>query len=110
MKLNWLPVKQRIEFKLLLQTFKALNNQGPLYIRELISVYQPTRNLRSQDQLLLEVPRTRLKTYGDRAFSVCAPKLWNALPLYIKKSSSVNVFKKQVKTLLYNQVYLVDKC
>ena len=35
---------------------------------------------------LLEVPNVRLKSYGDRAFSVAAPKHWNEIPLDIKLS------------------------
>ena len=56
MQLHWLPVKERINFKILLTiaTFKALHGINPLYLRELISPYQPRRALRSSDQLLLE--------------------------------------------------------
>ncbi|MDF4350591.1 reverse transcriptase family protein, partial [Vibrio parahaemolyticus] len=41
--LHWLPVKSRIEFKILLLTYKALNGQAPSYLRELIVPYYPTR-------------------------------------------------------------------
>ena len=46
--------------------------------------YKYTRNLRSQSQHLLSVPKSRTVTYGDRAFSVCAPKLWNELPFQLR--------------------------
>ena len=54
---------------------------------------------------LLSVPHTRLKTRGDRAFEVVAPKLWNALPAPLWSGDSVNSFKKQVKTHLFRQVF-----
>ena len=41
------------------------------------------------------------KTYGDRAFSVCAPKIWNTAPLEIRQSSRVLFFKKKLKTFLF---------
>ena len=44
-----------------------------------------------------------LKTYGDKAFSVCAPKLWNLLPLDLRKSPSLTGFKKELKTYLFRQ-------
>ena len=61
----------------------------------------PTRRLRSSDNYVLNVPRYNLKSYGDRAFSVAAPKLWNNLPLDIKLIPTVNVcmFKSKLKDL-----------
>ena len=79
--LHWLPVKYRTEFKVLLFVFKALHGLAPQYISELICPLHNTRSLRSSGQLLLAVPRSRLRGKGDRAFAVAAPKLWNSLPL-----------------------------
>ena len=78
--LHWLPVEKRINFKILTLTYKCLHNLAPIYLEELIKPYNPVRNLRSSDQLLLEVPKTRLKIYGDRSFTKAAPTLWNSLP------------------------------
>ena len=38
MKLHWLPVKARVEFKICLITFNSLKFNQPLYIRELLSL------------------------------------------------------------------------
>ena len=46
--LHWLPVKSRIEFKILLLTNKAVNNQAPSYLKELLVPYCPQRTLGSQ--------------------------------------------------------------
>ena len=46
-ELHWLPVEQRIIFKLLLMTFKCLNGIAPSYLSDLITMYIPRRNLRS---------------------------------------------------------------
>lgn len=35
-RLNWLPIHSRIEYKLLLLSFKALNNLAPVYKSELL--------------------------------------------------------------------------
>ena len=55
--LHWLPVKQRIDFKILLLTYKALNGLAPAYIRELLTPYIHARTLRSMDNNLLEPPK-----------------------------------------------------
>ena len=103
--LHWLPVQQRIILKILLYTYKSFNGLTPTYLSDLISPYMPRRALRSADQLLLQQPTYKLKSYGSRAFSVCAPKLWNSLPLEIKSSSSVPVFKCNLKTYLFRLAY-----
>ena len=84
---------------------KALNNLAPVYISNLLVRYEPSRNLRSTDKYLLRIPQTHLKTYGDRAFSVAASRLWNALPMDIKLSPSVSVFKNRRKTHLFRVTY-----
>ena len=66
-ELHWLPVEQRIIFKILLLTFKALNNLYPSYISDLLETYKPTKSLRSSSRNLLAIPRSKLKSYGDRA-------------------------------------------
>ena len=78
--LHWLPVSERIKFKILLLTFKALHQQSPTYIQDLITRYLPSRSLRSSSTLSLNPVSFNLKTYGSRAFSVSAPELWNKLP------------------------------
>jgi hypothetical protein len=101
--LHWLPVHQRIKFKILLITFKALNNQAPGYIAELIHLHQPGRNLRSCDKLLLHKPVARSVSYGERAFSIAAPTLWNTLPLQVRQSPSISTFKTRLKSHLFTQ-------
>ena len=36
--------------------------------------------------MLLAGPKTETKLYGDRSFAARAPRLWNALPVDIKKT------------------------
>ena len=50
---------------------------------------------------LLVTPRLRLRFYDDRAFSVCAPKLWNNLPENVKCSPNLTSFKSNLKTYLF---------
>ncbi len=68
--LHWLPIQLRIDFKILLLVYKYLHNQAPSYLSELLHFYTPTRSLRSSDQNLFLVPKSRLKRRGDRAISV----------------------------------------
>ena len=105
-KLHWLPVKSQINYKILLLTYKALNGLAPSYLSELLDIYCPSRNLRSSSKLLLTTKKTNTVNYGDRAFSICAPKLWNNLPLHIRRAKSLSSFKSQLKTHLFNNSWL----
>ena len=103
-QLHWLPVRQRIIFKLLLLTFKTLNGQSPAYISDLVTVYQPQRTLRSASQYLLQESIGRTLTYG-RSFSRVAPRLWNRLPLALRSPQTISRFKAQLKTHLFRIAY-----
>ena len=92
-ELHWLPVRQRIIFKILLFVFKFFHNSIPIYLMESLQVSE-------RGQFVLKIPRTNTP-YGDRAFSSCAPKLWNALPLHIRSSNSIYYFRKQLKHHLF---------
>ena len=58
----------------------------------------------SQQATILTIPNrltvTRLK-FGDRAFSISASRLWNALPQHLKDSTLCQAFKKCLKTPLF---------
>ena len=105
-ELHWLPVEQRIIFKINLITFKCLNDLAPSYLKELITLYQPNRTLRSSsDKLKLATVPYNLKNYGYRSYSVHAPILWNSLPFFIRSADSVATFKSNLKTYLFKLAY-----
>ena len=102
--LHWLPVKYRIDYKLLLVTFNALHGMAPEYICDLIKPYVPVRQgLRSHGHALLEIPRSKLVTCGDRAFRGAVPLLWNSLPNVLRYIDCITLFKSTLKTHLINK-------
>ena len=103
--LHWLPVTQRIQFKVLVMIYKILHNQAPSYLCDLISRRQPCRPTRSSSGLLLVEPRYRQEFYGRRAFSVAAPRLWNATPSSIRNAPTLDCFKSRLKTHLFRSAF-----
>ena len=99
-ELHWLRIQERIEFKIILLTYKALNGLSPSYISELLQ-YNNISGSRSPS----------LKTYiakssmGSRANTSVAPCLWNALPDEIKHVDNISVFKKLLKSYLFRKSY-----
>uniref|UniRef100_A0A671W446 Reverse transcriptase domain-containing protein n=1 Tax=Sparus aurata TaxID=8175 RepID=A0A671W446_SPAAU len=105
-QLHWLPVKSRIDFKILLLTFKAIHNLAPPYLSNLLHIATPSRTLRSSSSILLTVPPARLTTMGSRAFSRSAPRLWNSLPPEIRNITTLSDFKSKLKTHLFKITFL----
>ena len=106
-QLHWLPIRVRIDFKILLLVYKTLHGKAPKYICDLLNDYQPRRQLRSMANDLLEEPKANLVSSGDRAFSVYAPRLWNKLELNIRQSDSVESFKSKLKSHLFQATHLL---
>ena len=107
-QLHWLPVSFRINFKILLLTFKAIHGLAPSYINDLVKI-RPLNSryrLRSNDGILLSHPNFKtFKTLDDHAFVASAPKLWKDLPLEIRMARSVDTLKKFLKTLLFSKAF-----
>ena len=95
--LHWLPVLQRIQYKVLLLTYKCLHGLAPGYLSDLL------QKSRRGNSLLL--PLTKRVHFGDRSFSKSGPVLWNLLPLHIRDSPSVDSFKSRLKTFLFKKAF-----
>ncbi len=86
-------------------SFKCLHDQAPKYLQDLLTWSQP-KGLRSDNKLLLVVPKSKQVTYGDSTFSIATPSLWSAFPNYIKLSVNIEVFKCHLKINLFKEFYI----
>jgi len=103
-ELHWLPVTYRIQYKIALLMFIVHDNRCPVYLSESVqsASSDPARQrLRSASSLDFIVPRTRTK-FGDRAFSVAGPTVWNSLPESVTSATTLASFKRKLKTYLFN--------
>ena len=103
-ELHWLPIEERINFKIATQTYKCLNDSAPQYLSTLVNKHVPARPLRSGSLNLLECPRTKT-TYEEKAFSVTAPKVWNNLQPKTRSSQTLTIFKRNLKTELFKKAF-----
>ena len=99
-KLHWLRIPQRIQYKILTIVFNSIHKEAPQYINELLHTYDSTYHLRSSKRTSLVIPKTH-KRAGDRSFSYIAPKLWNSLPPSLANKPSNSLFKKHLKSHLF---------
>jgi hypothetical protein len=108
-QLHWLPIQQRITYKLCTLMHASVNNIAPDYITNIllpVSEVSGRSQLRSASNGLFVVPRTRT-SIGSRAFSVAGPAAWNALPQPLRDIKSTDSFKNQLKTFLFKLHYII---
>ena len=93
-KLHWLPISERIKYKVACMCFSAISGSGPAYLSELLHVYTPSRTLRSSsDTRMLEIQQYKRKTHGFRTFSCFGPHIWNSLPQDLRHCSTCHLLK-----------------
>ena len=104
-KLHWLPVKARVEFKAAVLCYKCINKIAPPYMQKMLEIYVPSRNLRSHSKLLLKTKRSAYVKIGGRAFSIYGPTICNNIPQEIRLCKTITQFKSKLKTYLFKQSY-----
>ena len=108
-RLHWLPVKFRVNFKIAMLTFKCIHGLASEYLRTLIGKKRTAHyNLRSNKGILLQDKSAKSKkTLGDRAFVNASVKVWNSLPISIRNQNDFNVFKSLLKTHYFKEAFSV---
>ena len=105
-RLHWFPVGRRIEFKLALLIHKSLNGSTPRHLSDDCQLVSDVSRRVGFVHLMFPctcvVPRTHTG-FGDRAFQVDGPRLWNSLPASLRQSNTtVGQLKKLLKTHLFS--------
>ena len=90
--LHWLPVTQKIQFKIAATAFDCVRGTGPAYFKDVCATAVDTSsraNLLSADRGDMFVPRTTTQLLGRRSFHVAVPTVWNSLSLHCARHPSV---------------------
>ena len=106
--LHWLRAPERVVFKIAVLVYRCLHGTAPRYLvssLRQVADMPNRRRLRSSSTLRLDVPSTRLKTVGDRAFRVVAARVWNSLPDDVMAAQSLVDFRRRLKTHLFRVSY-----
>lgn len=107
-QLHWLPIRQRVTFKIATLVYKCLHGLAPPYLaRHCIPVatLEGRRSLRSAAGNKLFEPRTHTVRAGARPFAVCGPVVWNGLPPGLRADGhSLASFRRGLKTFLCEQL------
>ena len=98
--LHWLPIADRIRFKVAVLSYKAISTGQPSYLRNLLIPCAPARALRSGTRSLLKVPPCPLVACRP-AFSISAPTIWNSLSDHTRAADTLTSFRSRLKTELF---------
>jgi len=100
--LHWLPIRQRVTYKMATLVHKCINGRAPEYLAEFCHPSVDRRpGMRSAESGKLYVPRTQT-SFGDRSFAIAGPRTWNNLPDAIRYSSvTFLTFAKLLKSYLF---------
>ncbi len=100
--LHWLPFAARIKFKTLMLAYRTATGSAPACFHSLMTIYIPSRSLRSASERSLVVPSQRGTKSLSRTFSFTVPGWWNELPTPIRIAESLTIFKRHLKTHLFH--------
>ena len=108
--LHWLPIKARIQYKIIILVFKAFHSGTPAYLAALLKPKIQTRSTRSSVRInLLQIPKLAPYTrsrYSNKAFAIAGPTMWNEiLDDELRSCTNIETFKIKLKTLLFQLHY-----
>lgn len=109
--LHWLPIKFRVQYKLMLLAHKIIYPKPetpiPSYIKDQIqpkSYSAQSRVTRSSLAPTLQITfKPKLVTVGNRSYVFSIPDLWNRLPNELRLLESFTVFKAKLKSFYFSQ-------
>ena len=105
-KLHWLPIAQRIDYKISSLCYDVVSDTAPLYLSHHLCLWASSRSRRSSAGTRIFPIRTRKKKFQrQRAFFHLGPFTWNKLPYSVRHAQTQSQFKTQLKTTLFRPVY-----
>ena len=110
--LHWLPIRQRIIFKILVLVYKYLTTGQPRYFAPYLPLYKSAMNTRCSNpkNMFLHVPHYcspihKSKVNFNNSFLYDAPKLWHDLSHNICSAPNLSCFKSRLKTYLFQKSF-----
>jgi len=103
-ELHWLPVHLRIDYNLCLLMHSATVQCCPRYISDIVQTTAASsrrQGLRSSTDTFSYIVPLSYTKFGERAFSVAGPSVWNSLPADIRHITVISKFKRHLKTHLF---------
>lgn len=92
-KLKWLPLSRRRDLHIVNYTFKCLKGQVPDFMKDYFMISQTRYNTKRNGKDL-KLPRVKTEA-ARKAFYFNGARTFNDLPIHVKESNSIVLFKNQ---------------
>ena len=102
-KLHWLPISERIKYKVACMCFSAISGSGPAYLSELLHVYTPSRTDRYLTPACWKSNNTNARLMAFAPSHAFGSHIWNSLPQDLRHCSTLSSFKAKLETFLFSQ-------
>lgn len=102
-RLDWLPLKEELKLKRASLIFRRIKDENncPSYITKLLTRNSDRHTRTSRyGKYNLVCPSYNRETEGGRTFQANGAKLWNSIPLDIRKKDSIGSFRSSFKKYL----------
>ena len=104
--LHWLPISERIKFKVCCICYNSITKTAPTYLSDILPPYSNLGKLRSAtDSRKLKKISYNRKSHGYRSIQVYGPTCFNELPQEIRHAKNIKAFKTQLKTHLFDKYF-----
>ena len=103
-KCHFLTVNLRIKYKICVLVFKCIQGIAPFYLTEMLDKKESLESLRiNKDTMLLNCLKYDKPNYRNARFSSSAPRVWNELPITLRSTANLTIFKSRLKTHFFKQ-------
>ena len=101
-ELHWLKIPEQIQYKVAVLTLECVSSDAPTYLKDLVKT---THNhvLHSTTNSYLPLSMSRLSQIHKSSCSVMEGRIWNDLLSNLRYTTSINVFKMGLKTVLFHK-------
>ena len=105
--LKWTPVKTNLYFRDAVMAFKFMMGMVPEYLSTKFSTRGSVSGRKTRNSEKLNIPLCKIKA-GQRSFSYRIVNIWNNLPLFVKTSECLSIFKSRLRKHLLNEYLSVS--
>ena len=104
-KFHWLPIRERLHYKMALLAYQGRVGLLPRYLSTLLSDCKPAWTLRSGFGAPLLQTRRVWNELARHSFGVAIPAVCNALPPALRLAPSIDTFKAGLKSNVFREAF-----
>ena len=82
---------------LCIEIFKTLDNISPAFMNQIFQLRKTNKAVRNQRKINVDLPNINQVFLGAKSIRYLGPKIWNSLPVHMKSTEILTIFKRIIK-------------